>query len=196
MMGKYRLSGIAILTLAMTAAGVGTTMAQKSAPAAKPGMSDMSTGAAKQDENRGKLEIKLGGKAVSIDYGRPEMKGRDMLAQAPDGYVWRFGMDESTTFKTDANLMFGDKKLMKGTYSALMKHVKGEQWSLIFNKEVGIQGDPSGIRANDVLEVPFTYSKSARSVEKFTVQLMQMSGGGHLMANWGTHQLDIMFKAQ
>lgn len=190
MKGKYGVLGIALLALAMTGAGIGTTMAQTSAPAAKPSM-----GAAKQDGNRGKLEIKLGGKAVSIDYGRPEMKGRDMLAKAPDGFVWRFGMNESSTFKTDADLMFGDKKLMKGTYSVWMKHIKADQWSLIFNKEVGVWGDPGAKRANDVLEVPLKYGKSASSVEKFTVELMQMGGGGHMMVNWGTHQLDIMFKA-
>ena len=104
-------------------------------------------------------------------------------------------MNESSTFKTDADLMFGDKKLMKGTYSVWMKHIKADQWSLIFNKEVGVWGDPGAKRANDVLEVPLKYGKSASSVEKFTVELMQMGGGGHMMVNWGTHQLDIMFKA-
>ena len=41
---------------------------------------------------RGAAELKLHGKAVSVDYGRPALKGRqveDMLGQLPAGEVWR-----------------------------------------------------------------------------------------------------------
>jgi hypothetical protein len=175
------------LSFALLAAGSGAAEAQRSAPAGQ-----MSGSA--QDGNRGMLEIKLKEKAVSLNYGRPELKGRDMLGMAPEGFIWRFGMNESTTFKTDADLMFGSKHLPKGTYSAWIKHVKGDQWTLIFNSEVGIWGMPGAKRENDVLEVPLTYSKKADSVEKLTVEMMGMGGGGHMIVSWGVHRLEVMFK--
>jgi len=90
--------------------------------------------------------------------------------------------------------MFGDKKLAKGSYSAWIKHIKGEQWTLVFNKEVGVWGMPGAKRENDVLEVPLTYSKKGGNLEKLTVEFMEMGGGGHMVVNWGMHRLEVMFK--
>lgn len=177
--------GTIALSLAISAMVLGDALAQNSAPASK------STNSA--NTNRGMVQIALNGQAVSIDYGRPEMKGRDMLAMAPDGFVWRFGMNQSTTFKTDTDLMFGKKKLAKGTYSAWIKHIKGDQWALIFNSEVGVWGSPGAKRENDVLEVPLTYSKSDKKVERFTVDVMNHNNSGHMVITWGNHKLESMF---
>ncbi|MBI4552743.1 MAG: DUF2911 domain-containing protein [Candidatus Latescibacteria bacterium] len=146
--------------------------------------------------NRGMVEITVKGKKISIDYGRPELKGRDMLGMAPAGFVWRFGMNESTTLKTEASLVFGKAKLPKGSYSAWAKHVEGDKWSLIFNKEVGVWGMPGAKRENDVLEVPFTYTKGNPSVERFIIELKSEGDGGRLTATWGPHKLEATFKTE
>src|SRR5215471_14983852 len=41
-------------------------------------------------QGRGKAEVTINGKTVTIDYGRPELKGRDMLGKATPGTIWRF----------------------------------------------------------------------------------------------------------
>ena len=156
----------------------------------------MPSGGASSDPGRGMAEVSLAAGKVSIDYGRPEMKGRDMLAMAPDGFVWRFGSNKSTTFTTEADLMFGDMTLAKGEYSAWVKHVEGDSWSLIFNSEVGIWGAPGAKRENDVLEVPLTYSVEDEMIERFTVELMDMDGMGKLTASWGTHRLQASFSSK
>lgn len=173
------------LSAAFLSMSLGSAWAQKSAPAGRSTNS--------QNTNRGMVEISLKGKAVSIDYGRPELQGRDMLGQAPDGFVWRLGMNESTTFKTDTDLMFGTKKLAKGVYSAWAKHISGDKWVLVFNSEVGIWGTPGAKRANDVLEVPLTYTKKGDSVERLTIDLMAMGNGGHMLVSWAQHRLEVMF---
>lgn len=177
--------GSVALSLAITAISLGDVTAQSSAPA------KMSTN--DQNTNRGMIEIALKGNKVSIDYGRPEMKGRDMLGMAPDGFVWRLGMNQSTTFKTDADLMFGKIKLAKGTYSAWMKHIKGDEWALVFNSEVGVWGMPGAKRENDLLEVPITYSKTDMTVDRLTIDMMNMGGSGHMVITWGNHKLEAMF---
>ncbi len=181
-----RLIGGLAFSMAFAALGSGIADAQTTMPAGDEGT----------DPGRGMVEVALAGGKVSIDYGRPEMKGRDMLAMAPDGFVWRFGSNKSTTFTTEADLMFGDATLAKGSYSAWIKHVEGDSWSLIFNSEVGIWGAPGASRENDVLEVPLSYSVENETVERLTVRLMEREGQFYLGVGWGTHRLIVEFSAK
>jgi hypothetical protein len=180
-----RLVSVLALSMAFVAMG-GTADAQTTMPSSGGEM----------DPGRGMAEVTLSGVKVSVEYGRPEMKGRDMLAMAPAGFVWRFGSNKSTTFTTEADLMFGDKSLAKGSYSAWIKHVEGDSWSLILNSEVGIWGAPGAKRENDVLEVPLTYSVEDEMVERLTVRLMDMEGQGALGLGWGTHRLIVGFSVK
>ena len=181
-----RLFSVLALSAAFVAMGSGAVDAQTTMP------SDESSA----DMGRGMVEVSLMGGKVSIDYGRPEMKGRDMLAMAPDGFVWRFGSNKSTTFTTEADLMFGDQSLAKGSYSAWIKHVEGDSWSLIFNSEVGIWGAPGASRENDVLEVPLTYTVEDEMVERLTVRLLVMEDKSAVGVAWGTHRLIVSFSAK
>ena len=181
-----RLFSVLALSAAFVATGSGAVDAQTTMP----------SGEDSADMGRGMVELSLMGGKVSIDYGRPEMKGRDMLAMAPDGFVWRFGSNKSTTFTTEADLMFGDQSLAKGSYSAWIKHVEGDSWSLIFNSEVGIWGAPGASRENDVLEVPLTYTVEDEMVERLTVRLMVMEDKGAVGVGWGTHRLLVIFSAK
>ena len=54
------------------------------------------------------------GAAVSIEYGRPFLKGRTIGSVAPNGKVWRAGADEATTLKTDKPLKFGTLSVPAG----------------------------------------------------------------------------------
>ena len=184
-----QLFGVLALSAAFLAMGSGSAGAQTTMPMGDQGGESM-------DPGRGMTEVSLMGSKVSIDYGRPEMKGRDMLAMAPAGFVWRLGSNKSTTLMTDADLMFGDKMLAKGSYSAWVKHVDGDEWTLILNSEVGIWGAPGAKRENDVLEVPLQHSVEDEMTERLTVDLMDMDGMGKLSIAWGTHRLVGSFSAK
>src|SRR5262245_6127635 len=59
------------------------------------------------DAKRGTAEGSIGGRKVTIEYGRPELKGRSLdalLAQLPEDRVWRAGTDEATTLTTEGAL--------------------------------------------------------------------------------------------
>ena len=70
---------------------------------------------------RGKAELKAGSGAITVDYGRPSLKGRDMLSQLKEGTFWRMGMNQATVLTTPVDLAFGATKVAKGSYSLWLK---------------------------------------------------------------------------
>ncbi|MCG3158288.1 MAG: hypothetical protein DKINENOH_04930 [bacterium] len=180
-----------LLTLALAL----TMCAKKEEPKAEAGMSAGQPAAETMAEgDRGTASASFGALNVSIDYGRPQLKGRDMLAQATDGMVWRMGMNEATEIKTDANLHFGETVVPGGSYSLWMKKVTGEQWELIFNKKTGIWGHdyPAG---EDLAAIPMTMSVNPDSVERFTIAVVANNEtDGTLKAMWGTSIMSVDFK--
>ena len=69
-----------------------------------------------QGAARGKAEATVNGKAITIDYGRPSLKGRDILSLAPQGMVWRLGMNMSTSIETAGDLVVAGQELKAGKY--------------------------------------------------------------------------------
>lgn len=161
---------------------------------AEPAADQPAAEAPAEESNRGTASATFGAMAVSIDYGRPQLQGRDMLAKATDGMVWRMGMNEATEIKTDANLHFGETVIPAGGYSLWMKKLAGDKWELIFNKKTGIWGHEYPA-ADDFAAVPLTMSTAQESVETFTVELAASSETeGTLTAKWGTSVLSANFK--
>jgi hypothetical protein len=145
------------------------------------------------DTNRGIASAKFGDAAISINYGRPQLRGRDMLAQATDGMVWRMGMNEATEIKTGADLKFGETIIPIGSYSLWMKKISSGKWHLIFNKKTGIWGHAHPA-AEDFAEVPMTMATNPQPVEKFTVEVTANNeNAGTLKAMWGTAILSADF---
>jgi hypothetical protein len=126
----------------------------------------------------------VAGKAVSIDYGRPSLKGRDMLAQAQVGQAWRMGADAATSLKTDADLAFGAVTVPKGEYVLTATKVSADGWQLNF---LGKED-----RAK-VADVPLTSGKASPPVELFTIDLAGEGGKGTLKLTWGSTTLETAF---
>jgi hypothetical protein len=144
---------------------------------------------------RGKAEATIEGKKVAIDYGRPELKGRDMLARAPEGTVWRMGMNEATTITTEGDLVFGDVTIPKGAYSLFAKRTGEKSWTLVFNKQTGQWGTRHDASL-DFASVPLAWKAKDDSTEAFTIQVVPAAKGGELKMSWGTHVLETPFKVK
>ena len=141
---------------------------------------------------RGTAEATVGGADVSIEYGRPSLKGRDMLAQATDGMVWRLGADASTTLTTSGDLDFGGTKIAAGSYS-LFARKSGNGWTLLVNSQTGQWGTEHDA-SQDIAEIPLmVHPGEAR--EQFTVVLHGNGNDGMLHFEWGESVLMAMFKA-
>jgi len=139
-----------------------------------------------QNNPRGEAKLTLGGKAIAIDYGRPSLKGRDMLGQAPVGQPWRMGADRATTLKTEADLAFGATAVPKGEYVLTATKLDADKWQLnVADKQQA-----------KVAEIPLAASKLEESVETFTIELTGEQGQGTLSLTWGDTALKASFSAK
>lgn len=149
-----------------------------------------------QGNPRGEATLTLSGKTISIDYGRPSLKGRtveDMLGKLPAGQVWRLGADSSTTFKTSGDLKFGSVTVPKGIYSLWARKNADNSWDLVFNKQHGQWGTMHNAKL-DLYSVPLKEEKGAKSAEMVTITLEQENGAGEFSVNWGEMELTTAFE--
>lgn len=111
-----------------------------------------------------------GGK-VTISYGRPSMRGREIMGGlVPYGEVWRTGADEATKLTTEVDLNIGGLQIPKGSYGVFTLPTK-EGWQLIVNKTADQWGAFKYEAKMDLGRVPMKVSKSGQPVEQFTITL-------------------------
>jgi len=144
---------------------------------------------------RGNAKLTLNGKTVTVDYGKPALKGRkveDLLGQLSAGQVWRLGADKSTTFTTTGDLKFGDVTVPKGEYSLWAEKEADGSWKLVFNKQHGQWGTDHDA-AQDLASVPLKVETSKKSAETVEITLEKENGAGEISVAWGTMELSANF---
>src|SRR5215212_6100158 len=77
-----------------------------------------------------RTEWTVDGANISIEYGRPYLKGRDEAKMMPAGVPWRTGADEATVITTNKPLKFGAVNLAPGSYT--INTQPGHEWQLLF----------------------------------------------------------------
>jgi hypothetical protein len=152
-----------------------------------------------QSNPRGTSSLAINGKSVSVEYGRPSLKGRttdELLGGLKPGGVWRLGADTSTTFKTGTDLAFGDVTVPAGEYSIWMQRQDENSWKLLFDKQHGQWGEPEADPAKCFASAPLKISKPAKSVDMVTLTLRKAGSGGTLTIQWGTLEATASFTAK
>ena len=71
---------------------------------------------------------------VSVTYGRPGLKGREISTLVPEGEIWRAGANEATTITFTTDVKFGGKDVPAGTYVLFI--LSGETPVFILNKDL------------------------------------------------------------
>ena len=151
-----------------------------------------------QRNPRATTQISVGGKTVSVEYGRPSLKGRkvsELLDQLKPGDVWRLGADKSTTFSTAVDLQFGEAAVPSGEYSLWVARAEGDSWKLVFNKQHGQWGTDHDA-AQDLVSTPLKETKASSSAEMVTINLTKSGTGGAISIQWGEMKLTASFKAK
>lgn len=140
-----------------------------------------------QDGNRGTADVTINGKKISINYGRPSLRGRNMLSQATVGTVWRLGMDKPTVIESAANLAVSGKELQAGKYSLWMKKTGDTSWIVGFHPTIPDWGVPV-LREGYIAELPVKLEKTEDSAEQLTISLANKQNKAELTIHWGTSE--------
>jgi hypothetical protein len=143
-----------------------------------------SNGEAQNNSDRGQATLQLEGETVTVEYGRPNLGGRNLEKLIKPGQEWRMGSNSATTLTTTADLKFGDKTVPKGKYVLKAKPVSEQEWLLLIQKEDNIT----------VAEVPMKLEKVDSSTELMTLELMQNNNVGKLKLLWGNLTLSTEFR--
>lgn len=121
---------------------------------------------------------------VSINYGRPSMRGRKIMGElVPWNKVWRTGANQATHFKTNHDMVIGGVPLMRGTYT-LWTLPSPDGWKMILNKQTGQWGTRYDER-QDYARFDAIVEKLDAPVDTFTIAFDATSKtSGRLKMMW------------
>ena len=141
--------------------------------------------------------VDLDGKSVTISYGRPYLKGRQVGSEvAPYGKVWRLGADEATKITVAGKTTMGDTlALAPGSYS-LFAIPGREKWTIIVNKVADQWGAFNYDEAQDLGRFDVKVTPRSSPVEQFTIALKKDTGNtADLTFAWGKESVSTTLKA-
>jgi len=120
-----------------------------------------------------KVSGKIGTNEITIDYGRPNAKGRKIWGTlVPYGKAWRAGADLATTLTTQEPIMIGDAAVPAGKYTLYMVPEEKGTSKLAISKTVGKWGIPVDEK-NDLARVDMKKETLPKQVEQFTNHLCE-----------------------
>jgi hypothetical protein len=117
-----------------------------------------------------KAEGKVGAASITIDYGAPSMRGREIFGGlVPYDKVWRTGANAATTLVTGADIVIGDLEVPKGTYTLFTIPGK-DAWTLIVSTETGQWGSRYD-ETKDLGRTKMTVKALDEAVETFEIKV-------------------------
>jgi len=171
------------VTVALACAIAGPALAQKIAPIGQGGGGSPHV----------RSEWTVDGAAVTIEYGRPYLKGRPESQMMPSGQPWRTGADEASIIKSDKPLTFGSVKLAANTPYTINTIPGDTGWTLLIGKlakpgQWGIPYQPD----LELGRVPMKVTKAAKPAEQVTISIDKTDPA--LRVDWGTVSAAAPFK--
>jgi hypothetical protein len=141
----------------------------------------------------------IGGKTISITYGAPSVRGRQIfgpggkLSTDPTYPAWRGGADPATAFHTDADLNIGGLPVPKGDYTFYVWVKDPNAWELIINKQTGQWGTEYDA-GKDLGRVKMTMTTPPSPIETLKYTITDLgSGHGKIEIAWEKHVATVPF---
>jgi hypothetical protein len=142
---------------------------------------------------RGKAAATVDGATITLDYGRPSKRGREIFGNVvPFGQVWRTGANQATQLTMDRALNVAGDVIPAGSYS-IFSIPQSDAWTIIINSETGQTGTAHDA-ARDLLRVPAQVRELSEPVEQFTVRIDDTDAGGNIRFQWDRSEAVLPFK--
>ncbi|WP_027378522.1 DUF2911 domain-containing protein [Chryseobacterium daeguense] len=144
---------------------------------------------------RQKVEQQFSMSKITIDYGRPGVKGRKIFGElVPYGQVWRAGANSSTKITFGQAVNFGGKIVPAGTYGLFIIPTEKE-WKVILNKDFQQWGAYTYDPKQDVVDVTVPVNKLTDKQEWFEITLNPTDeNSANLVLKWDTAQAEVALK--
>ena len=129
---------------------------------------------------------------ISIEYGRPAVKGRKIFGElVPFGQVWRAGANEANKINYSQEVLFGGKKKKKGTY-ALYVVPQEKEWKIILNRGVNNWGAYTYDAKEDVATTTVPVKMMNEKMERFTINFEDITDEKlNLVFEWDKTRADV-----
>ena len=145
---------------------------------------------------RAKVEQQFSVSKVSVDYGRPGVKGRKIFGElVPYGKVWRAGANSSTKITFGQPVIFGGKPVAAGTYGLYILPTD-KDWKIILNKDSQSWGTAYDEKLN-LLDVSVPVQKMADKQEWFEIALNPVNDNSvDLVIKWDHVKASVPIQAE
>ncbi|WP_224998911.1 DUF2911 domain-containing protein [Cesiribacter sp. SM1] len=124
-----------------------------------------------------KTSTTIGLTDVTLEYARPGVKGRERNifgGLVPYGEVWRTGANASTKVTFSDSVKVKGQWLPGGTY-ALYTIPGQDEWTVIFNKNLGLWGSMGYKQEEDALRVKVKPVNIGEPAETFTINFSEFT---------------------
>lgn len=138
---------------------------------------------------RKEMKGKIGGVDVTINYGSPKVKGRQLFGEGglePYAKVWRSGANAQTTIEFSGPVRIGATEVAAGKYGLFS--IPGEQqWMIILNQATDLWGSNGYDEGKDVVRVGVKSQTGEHAEEMdYTIE------GDMIVLHWG--EIKVPFK--
>jgi len=136
----------------------------------------------------------FGFSSVTIEYNRPQLKGRDMFADLTrEGEVWRTGANMSTRLTVVEDILIEGKNLSAGKYSIYSIPGKKE-WTIIINNK--IQWGTIYNQEEDFMRITVPTKISSEKSESFTFYFTNVTEESATLGfTWENTKVEMDLKA-
>lgn len=139
---------------------------------------------------RDSVAATIGGASVSIAYGSPRKRGRDIFgALVPWDRPWRTGANNPTFFTTDQDIRAGSVRVPAGRYSVFT--IPGHSgWTLLLSSNLG---DNAAVYDSTtiVARIPMQSGAAATPTERLTFEI---AAEGMLRVSWDTVAASVQLR--
>jgi hypothetical protein len=128
-----------------------------------------------------------------VIFSRPQKNKRVIFGELIEyGVVWRLGANEATELEFFKDVKLGGKKIAKGRYT-LYAIPQEKEWTIIINKDTDVWGAFKYDPKKDVARINVPVTKTAETVEVFTMNFAKNGNGVALNIAWDDAGVSVPF---